>query len=90
MTKQIARAAEGEKYMANSSLRKEEHKRTKRTLHHSNREREEREMDFWGKGLLGFWREKTSKILFSEEKGLDLKGNSGLILGEGKSLKRDF
>ena len=74
-TQQMARVTEGEKQLAKSSLRKEEHKKSGRELSHSNREKEEREQDFWT--------ERKTSGTFSEEKGLDPKRNSGLILGDG-------
>ena len=72
--------------MAKSSLKKEEHEKSWRGLSHSNREKEEREGDFWQKDL---GTEKTFGT-FLEERELDPKRNFELILGEGKSLKRHF
>ena len=41
-------------------------------------------------GLLGKKRPKKTSETFSKERGLDTKRNSGLILVEDKSLKRNF
>ena len=74
--------------MAESSLWKEEHGKSQRGLFHENREKEERGRTFMKKkrGLLA--RENFWDLFGRKKKGS--QGNSGLILGEEKLLKREF
>ena len=62
----MAKATEGGKQLTKSSLRNEEHKKPKRGLSYSNREKEERGGDFYE--TFGGEAKRNSVLILGEEK----------------------